>query len=294
MTKINKIVIPAAGYGTRFLPFTKTVAKEMAPIVTKPVIHYIIEDAIRSGITEIILITSSNKKTLEDYFDFNFELEVKLKEAGKDKEYNEIRELASAAHYTFVRQKEMLGNGHAVLQASHIIGNEPFAVVWGDEFHVAEVPHVKQLMDAYEKYERPVLTLIRSPKEEFNDYCGKYGCAEGEEVEPGTFKIKNLIEKPSPEEAPSDLFSVGGYIFDQRVMQLLAETQPGKGGEIWLVDAINKIIAEDEVYGKIIDSDYYDTGSKIGYLKATIDAALRDPEIANELRDYFQTKCRLL
>jgi len=227
------LIIPVAGYGTRFLPFTKAMPKEMIPIVDKPVIQQICEDAVESGITDIILITGSNKRAIEDHFDFNFELEAKLQEAGKLEQYEEIRRVARMARFVYVRQKEPKGNGHAVLQARQLVESEPFAVVWGDEFHTTEPPHIKQLMEAYEKYEKPIITLIRSTPENHADYCSKYGCVDAQKVEDGIYKIKRIIEKPKPEEAPSDLFSLGGYILTPRIMEILGETQPGKGGEIW-------------------------------------------------------------
>jgi len=287
MAKITKLIIPVAGYGTRFLPFTKAMPKEMIPIVDKPVIQQICEDAVTSGITDIILITGSNKRAIEDHFDFNFELEAKLQEAGKLEQFEEIRRVARMARFVYVRQKEPKGNGHAVLQARQLVEKEPFAVVWGDEFHVTNPPHIKQLIDAYEKYEKPIITLIRSPKEEHADYCSKYGCVDAEDVGNGVYKIKRIIEKPKPEEAPSDLFSLGGYILTPRIMEILAETQPGKGGEIWMVDAIDQAIKEGDVYGKLIDSQYYDIGSKIGFLKATVSSALKRPDTKEEFKNYL-------
>lgn len=320
MAKITKLIIPVAGYGTRFLPFTKAMPKEMIPIVDKPVIQQICEDAVESGITDIILITGSNKRAIEDHFDFNFELEAKLQEAGKLEQYEEIRRVARMARFVYVRQKEPKGNGHAVLQARQLVEKEPFAVVWGDEFHAtnppaampnstsptgddttdigkysdsgeqqlrAGPPHIKQLIDAYEKYEKPIITLIRSPKDQHADFCSKYGCVDAQEVGPGVYKIKRIIEKPKPEEAPGDLFSLGGYVLTPRIMEILGETEPGKGGEIWMVDAIDQAIKEGEVYGKLIDSTYHDIGGKIGFLKATVSAGLARPDTKEEFKKYL-------
>lgn len=289
MSKITKLIIPVAGYGTRFLPFTKAMPKEMIPIVDKPVIQQICEDAVESGITDIILITGSNKRAIEDHFDFNFELETKLQEAGKSEQYEEIRRVARMARFAYVRQKEPKGNGHAVLQAKQFVEKEPFVVVWGDEFHVATPPQIKQLIDTYDKYQKPVITLIRSPKDQHADYCSKYGCVDATEVEPGIYKINSVVEKPKPEDAPSDLFSLGGYVLTPRIMEILAQTEPGKGGEIWMVDALDQAIKEGEVYGKLIDSQYFDIGSKIGFLKATVDAGLKREDTRDEFREYLKT-----
>lgn len=292
MAKIRKIVIPVAGYGTRFLPFTKAAPKEMLPLVDKPVIQYIVEQAVGSGIEEVILVTGSNKRSIEDHFDYNFELEYKLKAAGKEDEYEEMRAIARLARFVYVRQKEPLGNGHAILQAKVLVNGEPFAAVWGDDFFIAKVPSVKQLIDTYNKYQDPVITLIRPPGGikggVFKEYCQRYGGVEGTEVEPGVYQIKRIIEKPDPDKTKTDLFSVGGYILTPKVMEILENTKPGKGGEIWLVDAIDQAIKEGVVYGKVIEGAFYDCGNKIGFLKATIDLALERPDVGPELREYLK------
>jgi len=289
MATIKKLIIPVAGYGTRFLPYTKAAPKEMIPIVDKPVIQQIAEGAVESGITDIILVTGSNKRAIEDHFDFNFELEYKLQEAGKTEQYEDIRRIARMARFVYVRQKEPKGNGHAVLQAKQLVDKEPFAVVWGDEFHVCNPPQVKQLIDAYEKFQKPVITLIKSTPEVHADYCSKYGCVDAKEVGDGVYEINGIVEKPSPEEAPSNLFSLGGYVLTPRVMEILENTPEGKGGEIWLVDAIATAIKEDKVYGKLIDSKYYDTGSKIGFLQATVDSALARDDLKDDFKKYLKT-----
>ncbi|HPM28056.1 MAG TPA: UTP--glucose-1-phosphate uridylyltransferase [bacterium] len=289
MSKISKLIVPVAGYGTRFLPYTKAAPKEMIPIVDKPVIQIIVEHAVASGIEDIILVTGSNKRAIEDHFDFNFELEYKLKEAGKEAMSEEIRKIARMARFTYVRQKEPKGNGHAVLQAAQLVNKEPFALVWGDEFHIANPPQVKQLIDIYNKYQQPVITLIKSTPEVHADYCSKYGCVDADEVEPGVYKIKDIVEKPDPKDASSNLFSLGGYILTPRVMEILKETPAGKGGEIWLVDALATAVREGAVYGKLIKSKYYDTGSKIGFLKATVDAGLERSDIREEFKKYLKS-----
>lgn len=284
---IKKLIIPVAGYGTRYLPYTKAAPKEMLPIVDKPVIQLICEEAVKAGIEQIILVTGANKRAIEDHFDYNFELEYKLQQAGKTEQYEDIRRIARMARFIYVRQKEPLGNGHAILQARELVDDEPFAVVWGDEFHVAEKPHLEQLIDVYKKYQKPVISLIKSPEDKHASYCNSYGCADSEELEDGTYKIKNIIEKPGVEKAPSNLFSMGGYIFTPRIMEILAETEPGKGGEIWLADALARAVKEDEVYGKLIESKYYDTGSKLGFLQATVDSALKRDDLKDEFKKYL-------
>ncbi len=289
MTKISKLIIPVAGYGTRFLPYTKAMPKEMIPIVDKPVLQIIVEHAVESGIKDVILVTGSNKRGIEDHFDYNFELEHRLKESGKLDRYEEIRKIASMARFAYVRQKEPKGNGHAVLQAKQFVEKEPFAVVWGDEFHIANPPQIKQLIDTYDKYQKPVITLIRSPKGEHADYCSKYGCVDAKEVEPGIYEINGIVEKPDPKDAPSDLFSLGGYILTPEVMDILDETPAGKGGEIWLADALDSAIKKDKVYGKLVESEYYDIGSKTGFLKATVDMALERDDTKDEFKKYLNT-----
>jgi UTP--glucose-1-phosphate uridylyltransferase len=286
--KLRKIVIPVAGYGTRFLPFTKAMPKEMIPIVDTPVIQKIVEAAVQSGIEEVILITGSNKRAIEDHFDFNLELEYRLKEAGKDEQYKEMRRIASMAQFIYVRQKEPLGNGHAILQAAPLVRNEPFVVTWGDEFFENDPPLVKQLIDTYDEYQKPVISLVRSTKENHEDFCSKYGCVAASEVKPNTYHLTDIIEKPEISQAPSDLFSVGGYVLTPEVMEKLANTPPGKGGEIWLADALAATVKDGEMYGRVIAGKHYDCGSKMGFLKATIDFALKNPELAPELKRYLK------
>lgn len=260
----------------------------MLPIVDKPVIQFIVEEAVRSGIEEVILITGQNKRAIEDHFDYNFELEELLKQRGKQKEYEEIRRISDLAKFIYVRQKAPLGNGHAVLCAKEVVGNEPFAVVWGDDLFQAKVPHIKQLMKVFDKYRQPVISLIRSTKDKFETFCSRYGCADAERIDKKTFKIKKLIEKPSPDEAPSNLFSIGGYIFTPDIFPILQNTKPGKGGEIWLVDAIEELAKQDRLYGCLLEGNFYDVGSKTGFLTATVSYALKHEDVDGEFREFLK------
>jgi UTP--glucose-1-phosphate uridylyltransferase len=287
-TKLRKIVIPVAGYGTRFLPFTKAQPKEMIPVVDKPVIQYIVENAVAAGFNQVVLVTSSNKRALEDHFDSNYELETKLEKAGKKEALEAVRHATNLAKFIYVRQPEPLGNGHAVLMAREVVGDEPFAMVWGDEILKSEPSVLKQLRECYEKYQKSTITLIRAPKEKFEEYCAKYGCADVEDLGGGEYKIKGVVEKPDPKDAPSDLFSVGGWIFEPKIMDILAQTQSGKGGEIWLQDAVDVLAKSGELYGKEMPCQYYDIGSKLGFLKATVDFALERDDVKEEFAEYLK------
>jgi UTP--glucose-1-phosphate uridylyltransferase len=286
--KIRKVIIPVAGFGTRFLPYTKAAPKEMLPIVDKPVIQFIVEEAVRSGIEEVILITGQNKRAIEDHFDYNFELEELLKQKGKENEFEEIRRISDMAKFIYVRQKAPLGNGHAVLCAKEVVGNEPFAVVWGDDLFQAKEPHIQQLINVFEKYHQPVISLIKSPKGKFEQYCSRYGCADAEKIDKKTFKIRRLVEKPNPNDAPSNLFSIGGYIFTPDIFPILENTKPGKGGEIWLVDAIEDFAKQGRLYGCLLNGSFYDIGSKTGFLKATVAYALEHHDVDEEFREFLR------
>jgi len=286
--KIRKVIIPVAGFGTRFLPYTKAAPKEMLPIVDKPVIQFIVEEAVRSGIEEVVLITGQNKRAIEDHFDYNFELEQLLKDKGKEKEFEEIRRISDMAKFFYVRQKAPLGNGHAVLCAKEIINNEPFAVAWGDDLFRAKVPHIQQLINVFDKYHQPVISLIKAPEGKFEDYCSRYGVADAEKIDKRTYKIKKLVEKPEPANAPSDLFSIGGYIFTPDIFPILEKTKPGKGGEIWLVDAIEVLAKQGRLFGCLLEGDYHDIGSKSGFLKATVAYALEHGDVDEDFRQYLR------
>ncbi|OGH84681.1 MAG: UTP--glucose-1-phosphate uridylyltransferase [Candidatus Magasanikbacteria bacterium RIFOXYA2_FULL_44_8] len=284
--KIRKLVIPVAGLGTRFLPATKAQPKEMLPVVDKPIIQYVVEDAVRAGITDIILVTGPSKRAVEDHFSPNYELVNWLKKQGKDAMAEDVKKIADLANFIFVRQKGPYGNGTPVLCAKSVVGDEPFAVVWGDEFfHAPKKPHVQQLIEVYEKYGDPVLTGYKIDDEGTK----KYGVIDGLEIEKSVYQVKSIVEKPGPEKAPSRLGSLGGYVLTPDIFEALEKTKLGKGGELWLVDAIFKLLKKRPIYAKLIEGEYYDTGSKMGYLKANVDFALRDKNLGADFRKYLKS-----
>lgn len=285
MSKIRKLVIPVAGLGTRFLPATKAQPKEMLTIVDKPIIQYVVEDAVKSGITDIILVTGPSKRAVEDHFSPNYELINWLKKQDKKEMAEEVKKIADLANFIFIRQKGPYGNGTPVLCAKDVIGDEPFAVMWGDEFfYTPRRPQLAQLMSVYEKYSSPVLTAY----EVDDEGTKKHGIIDGEEIEKGVIRLKNIVEKPGPSKAPSRLASLGGFILTPDIFEALEETKLGKDGELWLVDAIFKLLKKRPVYACKVDGVYYDTGSKLGYLKANVDFALRDKKVNGEFRDYLK------
>jgi len=286
MQKIRKAVIPAAGYGTRFLPITKSIPKEMLPLIDKPIIQYIIEEAVNSGIEDIVIVTSNGKHAIEDHFDNNLELERYLEAGGKLDQLEEIRRIASMANFIYIRQKGKYGNGTPVLNAEHIIGNEPFAVLWGDEFIAGNPPRLQQTAEVFEEFGRPVISGVRIKKKED---LSRYGIADLKPVRDNIFEIKNIVEKPKPEEAPSDLAAHGCYILTPDIFDTLKNQSPGKGGEIWLVDGINKLKEKGPIYTcEIKEGKYYDCGNVLEYLKTNIDHALKREDIGDEIKQYLQ------
>lgn len=289
---IRKVVIPAAGYGTRFLPATKAQPKEMLPIVDKPIIQYVVEEAVRSGIEDVIIVTGWQKKSIEDHFDYPFELEKRLEQAGKKKELEEVRRIAEMANFIYVRQKGAYGNGTPVLCAKHVVGDEPFAVLWGDEFIAAEPPRLKQLIDAYNELGGSIVSAIKIANRR---ELSKYGIADAEHIEKNVWRLKRIVEKPKPEEAPSNIAAHGGYIFSPTIFSLLHNTKPGRDNEVWLVDAINELIKQEPVYAiEIQNAQYYDTGNKLEYLKANIEFALLRQELGSDLKAYLRKLTRSL
>lgn len=286
MSQIKKLVIPVAGLGTRFLPATKAQPKEMLPVVDKPIIQYVVEDAVRSGITDIILVTGPSKRAVEDHFSPNYELVNLLKKQGKDDVAEEVKKISDLANFIFIRQKGPYGNGTPVLCAKDVVGDEPFAVMWGDEFfYSGKKPQLQQLIETYEKYGDPVLTAYEVGKEDTT----KYGILDALKVEKNIYQVNNIVEKPGPEKAPSNLASLGGFILTPDIFEALENTKLGKGGELWLVDAIFKLLKKRPVYARLIEGTYYDTGSKLGYLKANVDFALRDKKLGGEFRKYLKS-----
>ncbi|MGA2667151.1 MAG: UTP--glucose-1-phosphate uridylyltransferase GalU [Patescibacteria group bacterium] len=283
--KIRKAVIPAAGYGTRFLPMTKASPKEMLPIIDKPIIQYVVEEAIASGIEDIVIVTGSNKRAIEDHFDHNLELENYLEKAGKTEQLEEIRRIARMANFIYIRQKGPYGNGTPILNAEPIIGNEPFAVLWGDEFIYAEPPRLKQMIEVFDKYNDPVISAVRVPQE----YLNKYGIAKVKEVEDKIFEIEEIVEKPEPDQAPSDLATHGAYILTPDIFEALKNLKPGKGGEVWLVDGINALKPKHKIYTKEIENGkYYDAGNKLEYLKANVEFGLKREDINRPFKDFLK------
>lgn len=286
MSSVRKLVIPVAGLGTRFLPATKAQPKEMLPVVDKPIIQYVVEDAVKSGITDIIMVTGPSKRAVEDHFSPNYELISWLKKQGKLEAADEIKKIADMANFIFIRQKGPYGNGTPVLCAKDIVGNEPFAVMWGDEFFYApKKPQLKQLIDVYEKYGDPVITTCEVSDEDTK----RYGIIDALAVEKGVYQVKKIVEKPGPEKAPSRLASLGGFVMTPDIFAALEKTKLGKGGELWLADANEKVLKKRPIYACLVDGVYYDTGSKLGYLRANVDFALRDPQLKTEFRKYLKS-----
>lgn len=288
MEKITKVIIPAAGWGTRFLPQTKAIPKEMLPIIDKPVIQYVVEEAVAAGIKDVIVITSWQKRAIEDHFDKSFELEKYLESQGKNKELNQIKKIADLANFIYIRQKgRQYGNAVPILTAQPVVGNEPFAVLWGDEFIAAEPPRLAQMFEVYEKHKGAVISAV---KIETDDQLSRYGIGDLEPVEKNVFKIKKIVEKPGPALAPSRLATHGAYILPPEIFEIIKNLKPGKNGEIWLVDAINTLIAQNyPVYAcEIKNAKYYDTGNKIEYLKTIVEFAVRHPEFGEEFKKYLK------
>ncbi len=287
--KITKAVIPAAGFGTRFLPQTKAMPKEMLPIVDKPVIQYVVEEAVASGIANIIMVTGANKRAIEDHFDNPDEdLTKNLLQGNKEKLLEVVKKISEMANFIYVRQKGPYGNGTPVLAAEPAIENEPFAVLWGDEFIYSKPPRLQQMMEVHEKYGGIVISGVKIEKKED---LKRYGIADLEPVEGNVSKIKSIVEKPDPDEAPSNIATHGAYILPPEIFHALKRIEPGKGGEIWLVDAIN-LLRDDgvPVYAvEIQNGKYYDTGNKLEYMKTVVDLALQHPDISNDFRDYLKS-----
>ncbi|MBE0478385.1 UTP--glucose-1-phosphate uridylyltransferase GalU [Candidatus Aerophobetes bacterium] len=285
MSKVRKIVIPVAGFGTRFLPVTKTVPKEMLPIVDKPTIQYIVEEAVASGIQTVIFVTSKDKKEIEDYFERNTDLEQHLESVGKLTLLRKLKELSRMADFVYIRQKGPYGNGTPVLNAQPLIGNdEPFAVIWGDDVVESNEPRLKQLIDVYERYGHSVLTAYPVDDEGTK----KYGIIDGEKIEKNVLKVKSIVEKPGPKKAPSRIASLGGYILTSDIFDALKKTSPGKDNELWLVDGIFSLAKKKPIYACLIEGKHHDVGSKIGWLKANIEYALKDEELGPPLKDYLR------
>ena len=284
--KVKKAIIPAAGLGTRFLPATKAQPKEMLPIVDKPTIQYIIEEAVASGIEEILIITGRNKKCIEDHFDKSIELEMELEKSGKDELLKMVRNISDMVDIHYIRQKEPRGLGHAIHCAKTFVGNEPFAVMLGDDVVDSEVPCLKQLIDSFNEYKTTVLGVQRVAEESVS----KYGIVDGFHIEDRVYKVKDLVEKPNPDESPSNIAILGRYIITPQIFEHLEKTKPGKGGEIQLTDALKSLMAEEAMYAYTFEGKRYDVGDKMGFITATIEFALKKPDLRESLIDYLDNK----
>lgn len=281
--KVRKAVIPAAGLGTRFLPATKSQPKEMLPIVDKPTIQYIVEEAAAAGVEDIIVVTGRNKRSIEDHFDRSIELEMELERKGKEEILQMIKAIPAIANVHFIRQKQPLGLGHAVLTASHFIGDEPFAVLLGDDVVVAKKPVLQQMVEVFNEYKTSILGV----QEVSEDVVNKYGIVDCKHVDEGIFKVKDLIEKPKLEDAPSRIAILGRYILTPTIFNYLETQEPGAGGEIQLTDGLKRLAKNEAMYAYIFKGHRYDVGTKMGFLQANIEFALRNSEISADLKNYL-------
>lgn len=282
--KVKKAVIPAAGLGTRFLPATKAQPKEMLPIVDKPTLQYIIEEAVESGIEEILIITGRNKKSIEDHFDKSVELELELEQKGKKELLEIVQGISNMINIHYIRQKEPRGLGDAIYCARHFIGDEPFAVMLGDDIVDNEVPCLKQLINAYEEYRTTILGVQKVDTKDTN----KYGIIAAKHIEDKVYKVKDLVEKPEPGKAPSNIAILGRYIITPEIFDILEDLPTGKGGEVQLTDALKELAKKEAMYAYNFEGRRYDVGDKLGFLEATVDFALKRPELRDEFINYLK------
>jgi len=285
-TEVRKAILPAAGLGTRFLPATKASPKEMLPLVDKPLIQYAVEEAVASGIEDIIIVTGRGKRAIEDHFDRSVELEENLKGNGKAQLLSQIRHISNLANFCYVRQSEALGLGHAVLCAQHLIGDEPFAVLLSDEIIDAPVPGLAQLIHAYKKRRGAVLGIQEVPTQEVN----RYGIISPKRIADGLYKVSDMIEKPAPANAPSNLAVIGRYVLPPEIFSILRKTRPGKNGEIQLTDALKELARTSPMYAVEVRGHRYDAGDKLGFLIATLEFAFKNPSIGSEFADYVRNR----
>ncbi|WP_153461730.1 UTP--glucose-1-phosphate uridylyltransferase GalU [Sediminibacillus terrae] len=280
---VRKAIIPAAGLGTRFLPATKAQPKEMLPIVDKPTLQYIIEEAVNSGIEEILVITGRNKKSIEDHFDKSVELELELEAKGKQELLKQVRKISDLVNIHFIRQKEPKGLGHAIYCAKSFIGNEPFAVMLGDDIVENEKPCLLQMLEVYGQYKTTILGVQGIANED----VGKYGVVYGNEIEDKIYKVSGLVEKPSVEEAPSNIAILGRYVITPAIFEILEQTAPGKGGEIQLTDALKDLAQKEKMYAYTFEGRRYDVGDKQGFLQATVEFALQREDLRKDFLNFL-------
>ena len=281
---ITKAIFPVAGFGTRFLPATKAQPKEMLPIVDKPVIQYLVEEAVSAGIKEIIMVTGRGKRAIEDHFDTSFELEYTLVEKDKHDLLEEIRNISKLANFVYVRQPKPLGDGHALLCAKNLIGDEPCAVLFGDDIIDSDIPAIKQLIDVYNETGCSVIGLKEVPADEISNY----GVIGGKPLGNGLYEIEQLVEKPKKENAPSNLAIIGKYIITPAVFDCIEKAEKSSGGELRLIDGFQKLLKNQRIYGKILDGNRFDTGQKLGLIQATIEFALKRPDLGPALKKYLK------
>lgn len=286
--KVKKAVFPVAGLGTRFLPATKASPKEMLPLIDKPLVQYVVEEAVASGIEQILFVTGRGKRTIEDHFDISVELEAHLYDKGKDRELSRVREIAEMVDIFYVRQRQALGLGHAILCARDFIGNEPFAVLLGDDIIDSERPCLRQLLDVFDSRQGSVLALEKVPMENISSY----GCVRATSISERVFDVVDMVEKPKREDAPSDMAIIGRYVLTPRIFDILENQEPGKGGEIQLTDAILTLSKEEKVFGCLFEGLRHDCGDKLGFLKATVDMALKREEFRAELEAYLRQRLK--
>jgi UTP--glucose-1-phosphate uridylyltransferase len=283
--RVHKAVFPAAGLGTRFLPATKASPKEMLPLVDKPLIQYVVEEAVASGIDSVIIVTGRGKSAIEDHFDVSFELEALLRERGKEDDLRLVREITDMVRVSYVRQREALGLGHAILQARDLVGDEPFAVMLSDDIIDSKTPALKQLLDVYEKYDAPVLATMEVEGEAIS----RFGALDVEEVADGVYRIKDMVEKPLLANAPSNLAIIGRYVLTPDIFDEIEGTKPGAIGEIQITDAMRALLKKRDFYAVRFEGTRYDAGDKLGFLIATVELALKHSELAPEFRQYLKS-----
>jgi len=283
--RVRKAVFPAAGLGTRFLPATKASPKEMLPLVDKPLIQYVVEEAVASGIESVIIVTGRGKTAIEDHFDISFELESLLRERGKEAELEQVRRISDMVQVSYVRQREALGLGHAVLQARALVGDEPFAVMLSDDIIDSQTPALKQLIDVYEKYEAPVVATM----EVEGPAISRFGVLDVEDIDGYVYRVRNMIEKPAPEKAPSNLAIIGRYVLTPDIFDELEKTAPGAIGEIQITDAMCALLKKRDLYAVRFEGTRHDAGDKLGFLIATIEFGLKHQELATEFRTYLNS-----
>ena len=283
--RVRKAVFPAAGLGTRFLPATKASPKEMLPLVDKPLIQYVVEEAVASGIESVIIVTGRGKSAIEDHFDVSFELEALLRERGKERDLKQTRAVSELTRVSYVRQNEALGLGHAILQARDLVGDEPFAVMLSDDIIDSEVPALRQLLDIYEKYDAPVVAAM--PVE--GDAISRFGVLAVEEVSDGVYHVKDMVEKPDASQAPSNLAIIGRYVLTPDIFAEIENTKPGAVGEIQITDAMRALLRKRDFYAVRFEGTRYDAGDKLGFLIATVEMALKHSELAPQFREYLKS-----